>query len=181
MKTLIIHPYDITTAFLSQIYQNLDNKTVVSRDRSKKRIKKLIEIHDRVIMMGHGSPEGLFSVGRFPSRNGFVIDKDFIDVLKEKDNNIFIWCHASNFVERYNLKGFSTGMFISELYEAYYCGLPFSKIDSVSESNEVFTKILTESIELSTPEIYENVLTNYGELSKKNDVANYNYNLLKYY
>ena len=43
--------------------------------------------------------------------------------LKKKDNSVFIWCNADQFVNRYNLKGFYTGMFISEVMEAVFCGL----------------------------------------------------------
>jgi hypothetical protein len=66
MKNLIINPEDPTTDFLSQIYARLTNKTVIRGDISKSEIPKLIESHDRVLMLGHGSPYGLLNAGQFP-------------------------------------------------------------------------------------------------------------------
>ena len=46
------------------------------------------------------------------------------------------------FVNLYELKGFYTGMFISEVNEAYYCGLPGTTQDIIDESNYGFTNII---------------------------------------
>ena len=78
MKTLIIHPKDKTTVFLEPIYEKIDNKTVIQKNSSFEEIINLIETHDRIMMMGHGSPDGLFSIGNF--NEGYVIDKN-IDVV----------------------------------------------------------------------------------------------------
>lgn len=67
MKTLIIHPQDETTDFLRPIYQKSFNKTVVTGGIPKRELDQLIKRYQRIIMMGHGSPSGLFSVGRFPN------------------------------------------------------------------------------------------------------------------
>ena len=65
MKTLIIHPADESTTFLDIVYKNIPNKTVVKGGCSKMDVMNLIKEHDRVMMMGHGSPGGLFSIGQF--------------------------------------------------------------------------------------------------------------------
>jgi hypothetical protein len=56
MKNLIIHPKDYTTRFLSPIYAPLKNKTFIDVGVTKSELQKIIENHDRVIMLGHGSP-----------------------------------------------------------------------------------------------------------------------------
>jgi hypothetical protein len=66
MKTLIIHPKDPITTFLCGIYKTLPNKTVINSGITKDQLRKHILDHDRLICCGHGSPAGLFSVGRFP-------------------------------------------------------------------------------------------------------------------
>lgn len=66
MKNLIIHPEDPTTSFLSQIYSPLKNKTIVKGGITKSELRELIESHDRVLMLGHGSPYGLLSQAQFP-------------------------------------------------------------------------------------------------------------------
>jgi len=94
MKTLIIHPEDKSTSFLDIVYNPIPNKTVVTGGVSKEDIKKLIKEHDRVMMMGHGSPGGLFSIGRFSGAGGYIIDQTMVPLLMEKDNSVFIWCNA---------------------------------------------------------------------------------------
>jgi hypothetical protein len=65
MKTLIIHPADESTTFLDIVYQNIPNQTLIQGGCSKMDVMKMIKEHDRVMMMGHGSPGGLFSIGQF--------------------------------------------------------------------------------------------------------------------
>jgi hypothetical protein len=49
MKTLIIHPEDSTTTFLSQIYAQLTNKTLIRGGISKSQMTKLIESQESEI------------------------------------------------------------------------------------------------------------------------------------
>jgi hypothetical protein len=146
MKTLIIHPKDKSTQFLDIVYEPIPNKTIITGGITKEEVVKLIEEHDRVMMCGHGAPMGLFSVGQFKNTGGFIIDHTMVDILSKKDNSIFIWCNADQFVNRFKLKGFYSGMFISEVGEAYYCGLPGTKQDVVDESNFGFCELLSECI-----------------------------------
>lgn len=180
MKTLVIHPEDSSTHFLDIVYKNIEDLTLVTGNVSKNEVKSMIREHDRVMMMGHGSPGGLFSVGQFPSvnNNGYIIDESMVELLKEKDNSVFIWCNADKFVERYGLKGFYTGMFISEVGEAMYCGLPGTRQPEVDESNYSFVEIMGECINLDTKHIYDVVTSQYGKLIDHNDVARYNHERL---
>jgi len=178
MKTLIIHPEDDSTSFLDIIYQPIENKTVVTGGVSKMEIMRLIESHDRVMMMGHGSPNGLFSVGQFQTSNGYIIDQSMVPILKEKSNSVFIWCNADKFVDFYKLKGFYSGMFISEVGEASYCGLPGTPQEVVDESNYGFCEIVSKYVNEDTQTIYENVLKEYGEIAEENPVALYNHKRL---
>jgi hypothetical protein len=174
MKTLIIHPKDSSTSFLDIVYNPIPNKTLVTGGMDKIELIELIKEHDRVMMMGHGSPGGLFSVGMFQSNNGYIIDQSFVPILSEKNNSVFIWCNADKFVDRYNLKGFYSGMFISEVGEAYYCGLPGTKQDVVDESNFGFCHILANVINEEQSIAYDYVKEKYGEIAEENPVALYN-------
>ena len=182
MKTLVIHPQDSSTDFLTPIYMNLksfpdfDDVTIVRGGMSKDEVDKLITEHDRIMMMGHGSPGGLFSVGQFKSQ-GFIINHTTVPLLENKEC-IFIWCNADRFVEANNLKGLYSGMFISETSEAAYCGLPNTPQDVVTESNDYFAKELGSVSEKSLDEIYEHIKYTYGMLAEGNAVAEYNHNRL---
>ncbi len=174
MKTLIIHPKDNSTSFLDIVYTPIEDKTVVTGGITRKELRDLIESHDRVMMMGHGSPGGLFSVGQFKDTRGFIIDDSMVNHLKNKENNVFIWCNADKFVEYHKLKGFYSGMFISETGEASYCGLPGTPQDVVDESNYGFCNIISKYINQNTDIIYENVKKEYGLIAEENSVAFYN-------
>ena len=139
--TLVIHPKDKTTTFLKDIY--CDNKDWnVVEDATPEELVKLINEHDRIIMMGHGSPFGLFATG-FQSR-GYIIHEGFVPYLKEK-KLVGIWCNADQFFNRYELPGFYTGMIISEVMEAFYCRV-LSNQTEVTESNVLFAKSIKEAI-----------------------------------
>jgi hypothetical protein len=174
-KTLIIHPDDRTTDFLKPIYEDIPYKTIISGGISRFHVLSEIKSHDRIIMMGHGSPMGLFGIN-FDCT--YIIDERAVDILRGKEN-YFIWCHASDFVRRLNLKGFSTGMFISETSEANYYNVKASKQD-VDHSNEVFAALMRKHIMKEQTLAYNIVSNAYDTYAKEsnNGVAMYNHERL---
>ena len=178
MRTLIIHPHDESTHFLKPIYEDIPNKTVITGGWDVVQMKTLIFMHDRIIMMGHGSPWGLFSCGKFNTNDSYIIDNGTVHLLLQKKNSIFIWCNADKFVNRHELKGFYSGMFISEVGEAEYCGLPDTEQDIVNESNDTFATILGNVINKPLREMYKNTRHEYKLLAENNPVALYNYERL---
>lgn len=175
-KVLVIHPDDRSTDFLKPIYANIPNVTVIRGGISKREVYELIEQHDRIYMMGHGSPSGLFSLTKFKTLDysGFIINNKNVELLRNKEC-IFIWCNADKFVNEHNLKGLYSGMFISEVGEAEYCGTPSSQ-EVVTESNDYFANELGKVSNLDLNEMYSYIKTNYGILAESNDIANYNNN-----
>ena len=174
MKTLIIHPKDKTTDFLTPLYRNLKNKTVVKGNISKSDILNLINHHDRVIMLGHGSSAGLFSVGQFTGSSNYIIDEETVPLLSEKENNVCIWCNADIFCRRFCIRGFFSGMFVSELTEAYMMGLKDTDESLIEESNKLFADIASKYIsDKDSRNICERIKREYfGE--RLNPVINYN-------
>jgi len=140
MKTLVIHPDDRSTDFLKQIYEGRDFTVVTKHKRdadySRKEFIQQVKDHDRIIMMGHGYPGGLFMS---------YIDSTVVYLLREKEC-VCIWCNADQFVNKYGLKGFFTGMFISEVGEARWFQIQTTQ-ESVDYSNELFTRLVTENID----------------------------------
>lgn len=161
MKTLIIHPHDKTTDFLSEIYKDKD-WTVIKSNIGNGHLRRLIKDHDRIIMLGHGSENGLFGYDRM------IIDSKYVQQLREKDC-IGIWCNANIFFEKYGLKGFYTGMIVSELIEAYLYSLP-TDYEMIEESNILFASAIKESID--TDDILENAKSKYG--IKENGIIDFN-------
>jgi hypothetical protein len=175
IKTLVIHPEDRSTDFLCPIYASIKNKTVIRSGYTKTEIIELIKSHDRIMMMGHGCPVGLFNCGRFKDiQSGCVIDMSMVRYLKDKDC-VCIWCNADQFVNRHELKGFYSGMFISEVSEAYwYARIPKPSKKMVTKSNNKFSEILSKHINKKSKTIYNKVRQEYGILAKTNPVALYN-------
>lgn len=174
MKTLIIHPEDYTTDFLETIYYGLDNKTVLRNEFSVAQVCALIESHDRVFMMGHGSPSGLFSMELSIEFSPFAVNDKMVEALSSKKNNFFIWCHADIFVRNNNLKGFSTGMFISEPDEATLYNVFIDDNALIENSNSSFSNIVSK-LNMETPEeMYFKVKQQYFEQNIANPIAEYN-------
>lgn len=174
VKTLIIHPKDATTDVLKGIYSGINNKTVINGGIPKLDLRKLIQTHDRIFMLGHGSPWGLLSMGQFPYINGYIIDDSIAVELKEKPFNLYIWCHADQFVKRHKLSGLNCGMFISEVSEAFIYG--FEDVDraTIERSNEIFVHIVSKYINEPMEVLYEKLIYEYGLLARRNPIAGFN-------
>lgn len=178
MKTLIVHPQDPTTDFLKPIYANIENKTLITSGVSKNELRQLIIEHDRIICCGHGSPEGLLSVGQFLGVNSDIIDDTMVDILSQKKDNIFVWCNADQFVERNGLEGFYSGMFISEIQEAWYFNFYDLDRNAITESNEMFAHIVSKYINHPLDVLHKNVIKEYGLLANSNPIAKFNHERL---
>lgn len=177
MKTLVIHPKDASTDFLKAVYANIPNVKVLTGGMSVWQVDLEIEAADRVIMLGHGTPHGLLSVGQFTG-SAYVVDHESANLLKKKENCIFIWCYASDYVKRNQLKGFSSGMFISEVAEAEYCGIPNQTQEEVDEQCKYFCDLVGLVANRKAKEIFNFVSEEYGEMVAYNKMADYNHKRL---
>jgi len=138
MKTLVIHPNDPTTDFLKAIYEDKDWK-VIDYNPGVRELKDNIKNHERIVMLGHGSKKGLFGFDKM------IIDSRLVYLLREKIG-VYIWCNANEFVEKYKLKGFYTGMIISDYIESkLYC--IYTKDDQIFESNVLFAESIGKGID----------------------------------
>lgn len=163
MSTLIIHPKDDTTDFLKTIYDGLD-VTLVTENISKSKLRNLIREHDKIVMMGHGCEKGLLGYQRL------IIDSNFVMFLREKEC-VYIWCNANVFVNKYNLKGFHTGMIVSESIEANLYCLDYD-IKPIEASNILFSNCIKESLSLSSKDMYNYVRETY--VLPSNEIVNFN-------
>lgn len=139
MKTLVIHPSDPTTDFLKVIYEG-KGWTTIRTSVPKRVLKESILAHDRIVMLGHGTEKGLAN-----SKWDGVITSDLVYLLREK-LCVAIWCNANVFFEKYDLKGFYTGMIISEYDEAIYCCVN-TTYHEISESNLLFASSIAKAID----------------------------------
>jgi len=174
MKTLVIHPEDPTTDFLSLIYADLQDKTVVTGGITKSKLRVLIEIHDRIIMLGHGFQYGLINSGQFQGAGLFIVDDSMATVLRKKSFGIYIWCHADQFVRTHGLSGICTGMFISQPDESILYGYEDIDTGLIEQSNERFASIMSKWISEPLNLLYASLLFEYGLLARTNPIAEFN-------
>jgi len=177
MKTLVIHPKDDSTVFLNKVYESLGDVTLIQGGVSRDRLKDMVGSHDQIMMMGHGTPHGLMSVGQF-NGNGYVIDDSFALQLAEKNNSIFIWCNADQYVNQNELSGFYIGMFISEVAEANLLGLGGTTQNEVDESNNLFVETIGAFADRGPRLMHAAARHRYERLTSHNRVAKYNYERL---
>lgn len=118
-NTLCLHKSDPTTTMLDQIYRGkgwdvINDSYSVSREV----LAELIDSHERIVMLGHGSGGGL--IGFFGS--------EMAEHLKDK--KLFaLWCNADAYCNRYlpNKKGFfACGNMPSDDREARWVGFNVS-------------------------------------------------------
>jgi len=183
---LLIHPDDRTTDFLKPTYADLDATVLTQRDEFFN-LAETMKRHNRIIMMGHGSPSGLFIPkveGIEEDENGelfeytdYTINDSYADILRQK-RTVCVWCNADRYVVPNDLHGFYTGMAISELCEADYCDVKGCNPKQLEESNTKFTMGLKESLKVDGPEsvnIFKEIYNN-----PKNPIMVYNRKRLYY-
>ena len=174
MKYLVIHPKDPSTNFLSPIYANLGDKTVVTGGITKPELKVLIEIHDRILILGHGFQYGLVNPGQFPRAGLFIIDESMAPILKKKSRAIYIWCHADQYVRTHGLSGICSGMFISQPDEATLFGYEDIDTGLIDQSNNGFASIMAQWINEPLNLLYDRLLLEYSKLASNNAIAKFN-------
>ena len=158
MKTLVIHPDDISTSFLTGVYADKAWTVIKVIHIAKKTLLNAIKAHDRIVMLGHGTQDGLFAKGK-----GRLVDSTFVPSLIDKEI-VAIWCNADKFVEKYDLKGFYTGMIISEMGEAYICNVN-ANYKEINQSNALFTKAIAKSID--TADMLTTIKKEYNGLNSR--------------
>lgn len=169
MKTLVIHPKDHTTDFLSAIYADKKDWTVINNNPSKTELKNAIKSHDRIVMLGHGTPYGLILMQPNGSPR-FIIDATWVYLLREKQC-VCIWCHANEFANKYELKGFHTGMIISEYEEAMMYAVS-CYYNQISESNILFSDCVKKAINNEDENMLQEMIDTYK--TDENPIIDFN-------
>lgn len=164
MKTLVIHPTDPTTDFLKEVYADIDCK-IITKKLSRSKLKRAMLQHDKIIMLGHGTKDGLVDATGTP-----IIDSKIVYLLRYK-YCVYAWCNAIDFVKKYKLKGFATGMIISDHEEALdYC-IDTSGIQ-IREANELFASILKKHIKCTSKLLFGRFLYDFHH--EHNEIVDFN-------
>ncbi len=136
---LVIHPIDETTDFLKLLYDP-DEVTVINQSTCNTDVKSLLNHvprQERIMLLGHGSENGLFSRGDsdFPDFDRLMISHQHSYYLRRHGGNIVgIWCNADAFARKEGLHGLFSGMIISDIDEAKEYGFDTSEEELEKEN-----------------------------------------------
>jgi hypothetical protein len=168
MDTLVIHPSDRTTHFLSSVYVGLGYTVCTDPEVPDSQLTELIQSHQRIVVLGHGSAQGLFHPTRMTPH---LIGAPHVPFLRAKEC-ILIWCYAADFARQHQLKAFCSGMFISEPAECLWVGVRGGK-HMIQQSNTFFAAALRTALQSNSNQFnHEKLLELYP--SDLNRIAEYN-------
>ena len=160
-KTLVIHPKDLTTDCLAVIYEGRDWTVVRNPATTHEKIRDLILAHDRIIMLGHGTPWGLLASKGANRFGRYILDTSFLTLLKEKET-YSVWCNSDEFFKKGNIPGFHTGMIISEVGEEWaMLGKAPLDEEEMNSNMELFCGLCAKYIDSTPEEMKKGLLREY--------------------
>ena len=172
--TLVIHPKDKTTDCLSVIYEGKGWDVIRDYDTPLKEVWKQIRTHKRIVMLGHGTPDGLLAGGKvsyigfdnrewtyFTRFHHYIVREEMLNLLSTKET-YSIWCNSDKFFEKKGIKGFHTGMIISEVSEEKYI---LDKVvlseEEMAKNMELFCGTCAKYFDLPPEEAQKKILEEY--------------------
>lgn len=173
---IVVHPSDPSTAMLKSIYEGLDGVRLFDSFRQRNEIAEALASapkEEAVLLLGHGCPSGLLDM-----RYGLIVGEKAVPSLKNRENLIGIWCFASTFAERHHLKGFFSGMFISEPAEAYINGVEASPEEIYGKAVD-FSRRLGDLLRAGVP-LKEAALEMSDPKHIDSELTKFNYSRLTY-
>lgn len=142
--TLVIHCADNSTDMLSQIYKGKGWDVLRDGDIDKDELHQLLQSHDRIVCLGHGTSGGLINV----QGGGTVIGAPEAPYLKDKKLFV-IWCNADGYFNAHNIgKGqFITGNMPSEVWECRAAGCGEISKELMLENITYWSKLCADVVE----------------------------------
>lgn len=142
--TLVIHCEDRSTDMLSQIYEGKNWDILRDGNIDKSELHKLLESHDRIVMLGHGTPSGLIN----KQGSGYVIGDEEAPYLKGKKLFV-IWCNADKYFDKHNIGDgqFITGNMPSEVWECKAAGCGDISSQLMLENITYWSKLCADVVE----------------------------------
>ena len=156
-KVLVIHPDDRSTDMLKAVYEGKGYDVINDPKISDEEVVEQIKSHDKIIMLGHGTTYGLISWNRTTGKVRYVINDSYAELLKTKET-YSMWCHSDTFFERHDMKGFHSGMIISEEKEALMYGIVGYSDEDIAESMMPLMYAMHDTIEMEDLEEMKRII-----------------------
>lgn len=172
---------DTDTAVLVNIWKGMKDVNVIEVNRMTKNGREMVDNAiaketDTLIMCGHGTPSGLLN----PSwTTPYLVDNQNKHLIRAR-RVIGIWCHAKDFAERQNVRGFFSSMFISNSGEARMNGICTVSGKSITDEEILFCNRLNRLIKSSiSMNGWVDRLVEQADYT--NPVVKFNYDGLRFY
>ena len=107
---------------LGKVYEGFENVKLFNNVEQRDEMLAAIAAAPReepIMLLGHGCPNGLYDLMAWD----MMVGGPDAELLKDRPNLMGIWCYASSYAAKHGLKGFFSGMFISEGGEATMVGV----------------------------------------------------------
>lgn len=171
-NTLVFHKTDNSTDMLAQMYAGRDWDVIRGTyDLDQEELFRVVDAHERIICLGHGSPGGL--IGMF----GPEMAPHF------RDKKLFvIWCNADAYFNKYGIgEGqFITGNMPSEVWEcrAAGCGKISTQLmlDNITYWSKLCADVTEQCLEGNVRAGVEYIRKHYLEKYGNHPVTIYNSN-----
>jgi hypothetical protein len=142
---------------LKAVYEGKGYDVISDPRISDEEVVEQIKSHDKIIMLGHGTPYGLISWNRTTGEVRYVINDSHAEILKTKET-YSMWCHSDAFFERHDMKGFHSGMIISEEMEALMYGIVGYSDEDIAESMMPLMYAMYDTIEMEDLEEMKRII-----------------------
>ena len=147
----------------------------------------IAEEEDTLVLCGHGSPQGLFDPGAMaPGADLAAIARnppylvDARNALSVRARRVVgVWCYAASFAESAGLRGFFTGMFVSNPMEAAIVGCPGrDSAATITEQEVLFCRRVNELLRADVP-LEDWIPRLNAQADRSIGVVRYNYDRLR--
>lgn len=143
-NTLVVHCEDRSTDMLAQIYEGKGWDVLRDGNIDPNELHQLLESHDRIVCLGHGTGSGLIN----KQGSGSVIGADEAPYLKDKKLFV-IWCNADAYFTKHNIGNgqFITGNMPSEVWECRAAGCGEISAQLMLENITYWSKLCADVVE----------------------------------
>lgn len=149
---LVLHPTDRTTAFLSKLYEGVEDAVVIKNNLSKREMNHILHHTpktERIMLLGHGCFKGLYwrADDTKPEFDSIVVGHPHSYHLRNHGSNIVaVFCHAYRFFELERIHG----ILISEISEAIAEGVETTE-EEIERENQKFVTRLRSLLDEEVP------------------------------
>lgn len=164
MTVVFSNTGDVDTRVLAALWDDIPDARVLNIRPGTPDARRAVDSaiaaeEDTLILCGHGSPQGLFDPSVMARGNLAAIARNppyLVDVTNAPSIRarrvVGVWCYAASFAESAGLRGFFTGMFVSNPAEASFVGCPGrDSAATITEQEVLFCRRVNELLRADVP------------------------------